>query len=369
MDLVLYRKYRPQKFNQFIGQENILKTITSAILKNLISHAYLFAGPRGTGKTTLARLLAKSLNCEKRKKDEYEPCLGCLNCREIEKGIFLDLVEIDAGSHRGIDEIRELKEKIGFLPVKGKYKVFIIDEAHQLSKDAGNALLKTLEEPPPHAIFILATTEPSKMIPTILSRCQRFDFQKLTLFDIVKKLEFILKKEKVSYEKSAIRLIAENADGSMRDGETLLDQIIASLDEKEKITRSKIISLLGLVEPKLIIELADFIKEKDTFKALKLIEKEVEKGLNLSLFIKSFNSYLKDLLLLKMSSNPESSYFLSKFSQDQIKKMKEQIKSFTLKELSDMLEIFIEAENRLKFSSLPQIPIQLAFIKAIKRRK
>ena len=181
MSLVLYRKYRPQTFAEFIGQEHIAKTLTNAISKGMISHAYLFSGPRGSGKTSLARLLAKSVNCQNRKDGEFEPCNKCSSCLETMKGAAIDLIEIDAASHRGIDDIRELINGIKFSPTKSKYKVFILDEAHQLSKDAANALLKTLEEPPAHAIFVLATTEIHKMILTIISRCQRFDFRKFTL--------------------------------------------------------------------------------------------------------------------------------------------------------------------------------------------
>ncbi|MDP1538555.1 MAG: DNA polymerase III subunit gamma/tau, partial [bacterium] len=193
MSLVLYRKHRPQIFAEVIGQEHVVKTLTNAISSGIISHAYLFAGPRGSGKTTLARLLAKSLNCQNRKEGQSEPCNKCNSCLEIMGNRSLDLIEIDAASHRGIDEMRELRDGIKFAPTKSKYKVFILDEAHQLTKEAANALLKTLEEPPSHVIFVLATTEIHKMIPTIISRCQRFDFRKLTLQEIVKRLEFIAK--------------------------------------------------------------------------------------------------------------------------------------------------------------------------------
>jgi len=233
MAWVLYRKYRPQKFSEFVGQEHIVKTLTNAISSGLISHAYLFYGPRGSGKTTIARLFAKAVNCQNRKGGDFEPCNQCFSCKEISEGRAVDLIEIDAASHRGIDEIRDLREGIKFAPTRLKYKVFIIDEAHQLTKEAANALLKTLEEPPSHAIFILATTEIHKMIPTIISRCQRFDFRKLTVPEILKKLEIICQKEKIKIEKVALELIAQNAQGSMRDAESLLDQVSTSFDKKE----------------------------------------------------------------------------------------------------------------------------------------
>ncbi len=203
MPLVLYRKYRPKSFSEIIGQEHIVQTLTNAISAGMISHAYLFSGPRGSGKTTIARLFAKAINCENKKParhnegGNFEPCNQCSICSEINQGKSLDLIEIDAASHRGIDEVRELKESIRFVPTKSKYKVYIIDESHQITKDAANALLKTLEEPPSHAIFILATTEVHKMIPTIISRCQRFDFRRLTLPEILKRLEIVSKKESV----------------------------------------------------------------------------------------------------------------------------------------------------------------------------
>ena len=225
-NLVLYRKYRPQKFGEVVGQEHVVTTLTNSIKGNNISHAYLFSGPRGSGKTTIARLFAKAINCEN-PTDGFEPCNKCSSCLEIMAGNSMDLVEIDAASHTGVDDIRQLIEGVKFAPVKSKYKIFIIDECHQLSKSAANALLKTLEEPPAHAIFLLATTESHKMIPTILSRCQKFDFKRLQISEIMEKLEFISKKEGVKFEESALSLIALNSRGSFRDAESLLDQCMS----------------------------------------------------------------------------------------------------------------------------------------------
>ncbi|MEK7519244.1 MAG: DNA polymerase III subunit gamma/tau, partial [Patescibacteria group bacterium] len=263
MSLVLYRKYRPQNFSEIIGQEHVVQTLKNALQKGLISHAYLFSGSRGSGKTTIARLLSKAVNCEKLKGSE--PCNACSSCKEIQEGRAIDLIEIDAASHRGIDEMRELRDGIKFAPAKSKYKVFIIDEAHQLTKEAANALLKTLEEPPRHAIFILATTEIHKMIPTIISRCQRFDFRKLTIEEIIKRLELLAKKEKVNIEKAALELIALNSGGSLRDAESLLDQVLTFsgvLSGKGQIKAEDIKELLGLVEVRLVSQFCDYLVQK-----------------------------------------------------------------------------------------------------------
>ncbi|MFN7088813.1 MAG: DNA polymerase III subunit gamma/tau, partial [Candidatus Paceibacteria bacterium] len=225
--LALYRKYRPKTFGEVLNQAVVKQTLQNAIRLGKVSHAYLFAGPRGTGKTTIARLIAKSLNCQKRKPDESEPCNECKMCQEMNAGRALDLIEIDAASNRGIDEIRELRDGIKFSPVKGKYKVFIIDEAHMLTPPAFNALLKTLEEPPEHAIFILATTEPEKLPPTILSRVQRFDFRRISISDIIKKLQKDIKEEGLKAEPEALYLIASVSEGSIRDAESLLAQVVA----------------------------------------------------------------------------------------------------------------------------------------------
>ena len=228
-ELVLYRKYRPQSFADFVGQEHIVKTITNALAMGRVAHAYLFCGPRGVGKTTIARILAKAANCENRKKDDYEPCNKCLACQEINQGKSLDIIEIDAASHTGVDDIRELRDGIRFSPTRLRYKVFIIDEVHQLSKAAFNALLKTLEEPPEYAIFILATTEIHKVPETIISRCQKFDFHRLSMEKIIERLAKIAKSEGVKIEKPALEMVAMNAEGGMRDAESLLGQIMAFL--------------------------------------------------------------------------------------------------------------------------------------------
>lgn len=362
-NVVLYRKYRPQTFAEVVGQEHVVKTLTNSILGNNIAHAYLFSGPRGSGKTTIARLFAKAINCEKDPKGtpSFEPCNKCSSCLEIMNSNSMDLVEIDAASHRGIDDIRELREGIKFAPVKSKYKIFIIDECHQLSKDAANALLKTLEEPPSHAVFLLATTEAHKMISTIVSRCQRFDFKKLQTPEIVKKLQFISKKENVKLDDAALSLVALNARGSFRDAESLLDQCMSFAGNKGVVSAQDIKELLGVVEVGQISQFVDFIAAKNTKSSVLFLNTLVDNGVDLQEFTKTLVFYLRQALLVKI--NPD---FLntqnSGLSSQEIEKIKSQAAIFTQKDIQNMLELFIDAENKIKYSALSQLPLELAVI-------
>ncbi|MDD2731655.1 MAG: DNA polymerase III subunit gamma/tau [Candidatus Pacebacteria bacterium] len=363
-NLVLYRKYRPQTFKEIVGQEHVVKTLTNALKHKLISHAYIFSGPRGSGKTTLARIMAKSVNCENRKDQEFEPCNKCSSCSEIITGRSLDLIEIDAASHRGIDEIRELREGIRFSPVKSKYKVFIIDESHQLTKEAANALLKTLEEPPSHAIFILATTEIHKMIPTIISRCQRFDFRKLKLEEIVSRLEFIAKKEKARIERSALELIALNSGGAVRDAESLLDQTLAfsgALTDSQAIKSEDIKDLLGIADTSVISQFTDFLIDKNSKEAVRFLNDNFEKGKDPQEFIKYLINYLRQIIISKI--NPEFvNPIILGLTKEEREKLQFQAERFETKELHYALNLFMEAENKMKYSSIPQLPLELAII-------
>lgn len=361
MSLVLYRKYRPKTFSEFIGQEHVVKTLTNAISNGMISHAYLFSGPRGSGKTSLARLLAKAVNCQNRKETEAEPCNRCNSCLEINDGRAIDVIEIDAASHRGIDEVRELKDGIRFVPTKSKYKVYIIDESHQITKEAANALLKTLEEAPAHAIFILATTEIHKMIPTIVSRCQRFDFWRLTLPEILKKLEQITKNEKIKIEKPALELIALNAQGSLRDAESLLDQVFTLYGEKQ-IKAEDIKDLLGLVELELVSKFTDFLCQKKAKGAIKFLQEITEKGLDLSEFSKALINYLRKSLVLKIMGEPNP--LITGLTNEEIQKLKKQTEILKEEEIKKFIELFLEAQNKMKYSPIPQLPLELAVIEA-----
>ncbi len=370
MSLVLYRKYRPKTFAEIIGQEHVVKTITNAIASGSISHAYLFSGPRGSGKTTIARLLAKSSNCQNRKEGEFEPCNKCSSCTEIMENRALDLIEIDAASHRGIDEMRELRDGIKFSPTKSKYKVFIIDECHQLTKEAANALLKTLEEPPSHAIFVLATTEIHKMIPTIISRCQRFDFRKLTVPEIIKRLEILADKEGVKIEKPALELIALNSGGSIRDAESLLDQVLTfggTIGKKTDITAEDIKNLLGVVETRLIAKFTDFLSQKKPAEAIYFLNEIAEGGSDLQQFTKSLVNYLRQAFILRLAgaqATETGNPIIIGLTKEEFQKIKEQAANFKEGELRHILNLFIEAENKMKYSSIPQLPLELAIVEA-----
>ncbi len=359
MSLVLYRKYRPQNFSEIIGQEHVVQTLTNSIKGNNTSHAYLFCGPRGSGKTTIARLFAKAVNCEK--PDGFEPCNKCSSCLEITAGKSMDLIEVDAASHTGVDDIRDLIEGIKFSPVKAKYKIFIIDECHQLSKSAANALLKTLEEPPAHAVFLLATTDAHKMIPTIVSRCQRFDFKRLQVPELIKKLEFISKKENVKFDQSALSLIAINSRGSFRDAESLLDECISFSGNKGSIKTEDIKDLLGIVEVGQIAQFVDFLLSKNTKDAVLAINSMMDNGVDLQEFAKTLVFYLRQSLLLKINPN-----FLnlqnSGLSAQELEKMKAQTAGLSQKDIQNMLELFIDAENKIKYSAVSQLPLELAIV-------
>lgn len=338
-NLVLYRKYRPQSWEEVIGQEHVVRTLTNALKLGRVSHAYLFAGPRGTGKTTIARLLAKSLGCGD-----------------------LDLIEIDAASNRGIDEIRELRDGIKFAPTAGKYKVFIIDEVHQLTKEAFNALLKTLEEPPAHAIFVLATTEIHKVPETILSRVQSFPFRKLSISEIIRKLEKIIVAEKIKIEPNALRLIASFAGGSYRDAESMLEQLRVWSDKI--IVKEDIEELLGAVDFEKVKLITDCLFSSGPKEAINYIVKLSENGADLEVFTKALINHLRKIMFLKVDSSL-SELMKQELTPDQFETVKTQAEKFSLENAARAIKIFMTAKNDIKRSSIPSLPLELAVVEII----
>ncbi|MGQ9593555.1 MAG: DNA polymerase III subunit gamma/tau, partial [Anaerolineae bacterium] len=295
--LALYRKYRPQTFEEVIGQEHVTRTLRNALQDGRIVHAYLFAGPRGTGKTTTARLLAKAVNCLEEDL-AARPCNRCAICQAINEGHLLDLIEIDAASNRGIDEIREIRERVNFRPNEARYKVYVVDEVHMLTEHAFNALLKTLEEPPPHALFVLATTDPQKVPATVLSRCQRFDFRRVPLNLLVEHLAKIARAEGVEVEPAALDLIARQATGSVRDAVSLLDQLVAFCEGRVAVKDVEVV--LGSVPTAVVSGLVEALLARDVARMLRLVDDLSRSGTDLAYAARSLVEYLRGLLLLRV---------------------------------------------------------------------
>ncbi|MCL5733868.1 MAG: DNA polymerase III subunit gamma/tau [Patescibacteria group bacterium] len=363
MSQTLYRKYRPKKLSDVLGQLNNVEILKGAAKSGRLGQAYLFYGPRGTGKTTTARLIAKLANCEKRRTDENfrklgEPCNECAACRAIDEGANFDVVEIDAASNRGIDEIRNLKEAIRVSPVNSPYKIYIIDEAHMLTKEAMNALLKTLEEPPSYAIMILATTEYEKMPPTIVSRTQRFIFKKATKNEILEKLKMIAKNEEAKISDDALELVAAAGEGSFRDAESLLEQVL-SLGEKIDVETAE--RLIGRTGFKKTSELAGVLMDKNLNSALELISRFNEEGINFTQLTKDLIHYLRKVLTLKLDPQIEES-LKSELTAEEAKKIKAQAQNADSRQLVDLLKSLLEAYTEIRYSPFGFVPLEVAII-------
>lgn len=349
----LYRKWRPPRFSDIVGQDAITQTLTQAVARERTAHAYLFCGPRGTGKTSSARVLAKSLNCTMRPPGVGDPCGACDNCRAIDIGNFIDLIEVDAASNRGIDEIRDLREKVRFSPTIGKYKVYIIDEAHALTNDAFNAFLKTLEEPPPHSVFVLATTEADRLPATIVSRCQRFDFHRIAIQDIIDRLAGIAREEGVEASPEALRLVGRASGGSLRDGANLLDQLITSFGSRISAEQAR--ELLGAGSEERALALVKHLLSENTPQALEVINAVAGEGLDLRPLHRSTVDLLRAALLMK--SGASAGLDLAADAQSQLAFVTE---SAPLERIMRALRLFGQASLRLDQPS--PLPLELAAV-------
>ena len=347
----LYRVYRPQRFEDVAGQEHIITTLRHAVEENKIAHAYLFCGPRGTGKTTIAKLLAKAINCT----GDIKPCDECENCKEITLGSHPDVIEIDAASNNGVDEVRSLIEKVKYAPTQGKYKVYIIDEVHMMSTGAFNALLKTLEEPPAHVVFILATTEPHKILPTIISRCQRFDFTKLSMLDIVNRMKKVITEEHYQCDDEALEMIAKLADGGMRDALSILEQCLAFNDQH--LTIQDVNQIYGIVSLENKIDFIKILLSKDMKKSLSMLEEMKMNGIDIKRLTLDLVDILKDIVIYRNTKDESILFVLSKFYLDMI------VPYITCEEALTFIDILMEASE--KYSKVINLSIyfELAILK------
>ena len=350
----LYRTYRPQTFDEVAGQKHIIRTLRNALANNKIAHAYLFCGPRGTGKTTMAKLFAKALNCEE---GIGHQCNKCSNCKEIIDGSHPDVIEIDAASNNGVEQVRDLVDKVNYLPIKGKYKVYIIDEVHMMTANAFNALLKTLEEPPAHVIFILATTEPHEIIPTILSRCQRYDFTKVADADIEERMMTILEKEGVQYDKAAVRAIISLADGGMRDALSILDQILAY--SNNTLSVNDVYSIFGLISNKEKVSLIQEINAGDISASLEKVKNFSEGGVDIARLTQDILEILKDVLIYKKTKETTE---LSVLNENDAQMLAQEIET---RKLHEMIGTFLKLQLDFKTASNVKTLFEVALLKLL----
>ncbi len=356
----LYRKFRPDTFGDVKGQEHIVKTLKNQIRANRIGHAYLFTGTRGTGKTTVAKIFAKIVNCEN--PTENGPCGECQTCRAIAAGASMNVIEIDAASNNGVDNIREIVDEVSYSPAQGKYKVYIIDEVHMLSIGAFNALLKTLEEPPSYVIFILATTEVHKLPITILSRCQRYDFKRISLDTIAARMQELTTAEQVRVEEKALKYIAKTADGSMRDALSLLDQCIA-FHLGSELTYDKVLDVLGAVDTDVFSRLLRHVLDKDVLGCVTLLEEIIMQGRELTQFVTDFTWYLRNLMLVQSSDNLED---VIDMSTDNLNRLKEEAGMLSMARILRYIRIFSELSGQIRYAAQKRILVEIALIKLCK---
>jgi len=354
--LVLARKWRPQVFEEVVGQRHITQTLQNAISQKRVAHAFLFTGARGVGKTSSARILAKALNCEKGPR--INPCNQCTTCQEVTHGTSLDVIEIDGASNRGIDEIRELRENVRYTPAKSRYKIYIIDEVHMLTKEAFNALLKTLEEPPPHIIFIFATTEPHKIPATILSRCQRYDFKRIPFREVIESLKRIVKEEEIQISPRGLLSIAQESEGSLRDAESLLDQVIAFAGKN--IDDEDIVEVLGLIDRKLLSDTVEAIGDRDVERCVEIVERVYEFGYDLQHFSRELLQYLRNLMLMKVSQHPEG---LIELPEEEFVLLKNQAEKFEFEQLNHLFTLLLKGEQETAQSTFPRTMLEVTLIR------
>jgi DNA polymerase-3 subunit gamma/tau len=359
--LVFARQWRPQTFEEVVDQKHVTRTLQNAIRSNRIAHAFLFTGERGVGKTSVARILAKALNCSDG--PTPAPCNQCQSCNEITKGISMDVLEIDGASNTGVDDIRELREKVRYAPVSSRYKVYIIDEVHMLSTSAFNALLKTLEEPPPHVIFILATTEPHKIPDTILSRCQRYDFKRISLAGIIDNLKKITSEEKITISEKALFQIAQASEGSMRDAQSILERIISYAGEK--VNDEQVQEILGILDRRLLSEFSSALIERDDKRCLDVIDKIYSSGYDLKQAYYSLLEHIRNLLIIKI--NPEPSRLLE-LSDASFLELRKQSQKISAEEIHGLFKLLLQSEEEINRSPFPKLILEMTILRMVHLR-